>query len=237
MIVSFENNEERRETRIKLYKDDVFLIAHETIGKLKKSIPMEDLFASADHFANFLLENDLSESDIIQYEIDDLRKEVNDEQTLYILLTITFVKLCAIREVKSNAENVARALVVFCQEYDEFTDLLKQLWKKESSRWLENKRVDLFTYELRCIEKETSTTDGLIVVSNIVDAASEGLAADNILPVEIVLAEVNDKLDGHPFQNEINRLREVRKKKSESKIEIEKINDIHNNQNVNIGQK
>lgn len=237
MIVLFETPEERRNTRIKLYKDDVFLIAQEAINKLETSIPLEALFVSADLFTNFLLDNDLSERDTIQYEIEDLREEVSDEQTFYVLLSLTFVKLCALRMVKSNAENVARALVGFCQEYDGFTDLLRQLQKKEKARWFENKRADLLTYELKCIKKRTPMVDGLAVVASIVDAASEGLSADNILPVETALAEVNDKFDGHPFQKEIERLRKARKKKSVSKIEIEKVNDIHDNPNVTIGNK
>lgn len=237
MIVLFETPEERRNTRIKLYKDDVFLIAQEAINKLETSIPLEALFVSADLFTNFLLDNDLSERDTIQYEIEDLREEVSDEQTFYVLLSLTFVKLCALRMVKSNAENVARALVGFCQEYDGFTDLLRQLQKKEKARWFENKRADLLTYELKCIEKRTPMVDGLAVVASIVDAASEGLSADNILPVETALAEVNDKFDSHPFQKEIERLRKARKKKSVSKIEIEKVNDIHDNPNVTIGNK
>ena len=237
MIVLFETPEERRITRIKLYKDDVFLIAQEAINKLETSIPLVELFASADLFTNFLLDNDLSERDTMQYEIDDLRKEVSDEQTFYILLSLTFVKLCALRMVKPNAENVARTLVGFCQEYDGFTDLLRQLQKKEKARWFENKRANLLTYELKCIEKGTPTTDGLAVVTSIVDAASEGLSSDKILPVETSLAEVNDIFDGHPFQKEIERLREARKKKSVSKIEIERVNDIHDNPNVTIGSK
>lgn len=237
MIVLFETPEERRNTRIKLYKDDVFLIAQETINKMETSIPLVDLFASADLFTNFLLDNDLSERDIMQYEIDDLREEVPDEQTFYILLSLSFVKLCALRMVKPNAENVARALVGFCQEYKGFTDLLRQFQKKEKARWYENKRADLLTYELKCIEKGTPTIDGLKVVSDIVDAASEGLSADNILPVEAALTEVDEKLGGHPFQKEIERLREARKKKSVSKVEIEKVNDIHDNPNVTIGSK
>lgn len=220
MIVLFDTPEERRNTRIKLYKDDVFLIAQEAINKLKPSIPIVDLFASADQFTGFLLDNDISERDTMQYEIDDLREEVSDEQTFYVLLALSFTKLCALRKAKPNAENVARALVGFCQEFDGFTDLLKQFQKKEKTRWLENKRANLLTYELRCIQNETPTIDGLTVVSNIVKIASEGLSSDNILLVETTLAELDDKLDGHPFQNELKRLREVRKKKSVSMIEI-----------------
>ena len=220
MIVRFETHEDMKNTRIKLYKDDVFLIAQETINKLNTSIPLVDLFASADQFTNFLLENDLSERYALQFEIDDLREEVSDDETFYILLTLSFVKLCALRMVEPNAEKVAGTLVGFCQDYDGFTDLLKQLQKKENGL-VEKRRASLLTYELKCIEKGTPVIEGLKVVSCIVDAASEGLSADAILPVETVLVEVDGKLDGHPFQKEIERLRKARKKKSVSKIVIQ----------------
>ena len=235
MIVSLETPSQKRNTRIKLYKDDVFLIAQETIKKQDLSMSIENLFASADQFTEFLLENDLKDRDVMQFEIDDLRAEISDDKTFYHLMALSFVKLCALRKAKSNAEQVARALVGFCQEYDGFSDLLKQLSKKEHERWYENKRADLLTYELRCIEKEDRVIDGDTIISAIVDSAS-GLSSDNMQSVEITLSEVNDKFN-HQFQGELDRLRETRKMKSVSTINIDRVNDIHDNPNVNIGNK
>lgn len=235
MIVSLETPNQKRNTRIKLYKDDVFLIAQEAIKKQNLSLSIEELFASADQFTKFLLENDLVDRDVMQYEIDDLRAEIADDLTSHLLMALSFVKLCALRKSKPNAEHVARALVGFCQEYDGFTDLLKQLSKTEHARWLENKRADLLTYELKCIEKEEQTIDGDTVVTAIVDSAC-GLTSDGMQPVEVALSEVNDKF-GHRYQAELDRLREERRKKSQSKINIDRVNDIHDNPNVNIGNK
>lgn len=234
MIVSFNTPSERRAVRLNLYKDDVFLIAHDAIKNLKITIPLEDLFASADQFTNFLIDNNISERDIMQYEIDDLKEEISDVETLYILLTISFIKLCALRIVNPNAENIGRALVVFCQEYEDFSDLLRQFHEKEMARHFESKRIDLLTYELRCLEKEPQTRDGLTVFSNIVDVACERLSGDSILPLEATLVEVNEKM-GNQYNNEIKHLREARKNKSICKINIDKVNDIHDNPNVNIG--
>lgn len=232
MIVFLETPEKRQKTRIKLYRDDVFLIAHETIKKQNLALPIEVLFASSDQFANFLLENDLDDHDLMQYEIDELRTEVKDELTFHLLLALSFVKLCALRKVKPNAESVARALVGFCQEYGGFTDLLKQLSKKEQERWYENKRADLLTYELKCIEKDVHAEDSNTIVTDIVEMAF-GLTPEGMQHVENILSEINDKY-GHRFQKQLDRLREARKKKSTFNINIEKMNDIHGNGNVNI---
>jgi hypothetical protein len=235
MIVLLETPEKRRDIRLRLYKDDVFLIAHEAIKSLKPSLTLEELFASADQFTFFLLENDISDRDIMQYEIDSLKAEVSDELSFFLILSLSFVKLSALRETKDNAEKVARALVGFCQEYDGFTDLLKQLLKKEQERWLDSKRVDLLTYELKCIPKEVPSTDGLTVVNSIVDASLD-LSVEGMQHIENVLSEVNDQ-NGHQYQKELNRLREARKKKSKTIIHFDSLNDIHDNGQVTIGSK
>ena len=235
MIVLLETPEKRRDIRLRLYKDDVFLIAHEAIKSLKPSLTLEELFASADQFTFFLLENDISDRDIMQYEIDSLKAEVSDELSFFLILSLSFVKLSALRETKDNAEKVARALVGFCQEYDGFTDLLKQLLKKEQERWLDSKRVDLLTYELKCIPKEVPSTDGLTVVNSIVDASLD-LSVEGMQHIENVLSEVNDQ-NGHQYQKDLNRLREARKKKSKNLFHFDRLNDIHDNGKVIIDSK
>ena len=235
MIVLLETPEKRRDIRLRLYKDDVFLIAHEAIKSLKPSLTLEELFASADQFTFFLLDNDISDRDIMQYEIDSLKAEVSDELSFFLILSLSFVKLSALRETKDNAEKVARALVGFCQEYDGFTDLLKQLLKKEQERWLDSKRVDLLTYELKCIPKEVPSTDGLTVVNSIVDASLD-LSVEGMQHIENVLSEVNDQ-NGHQYQKDLNRLREARKKKSKTLFHFERLNDIHDNGKVIIDSK
>lgn len=230
MIVFLKTPAERKKVRIKLYKDDVFLIAHETIKKLMPSLSIEEMFASADQFAFFLLDNDISNRDIIRYEIDDLREELTDEKTFYLLLSLTYVKLCALRKTRPNAKEVVRSLVGFCQEYDGFTDLLRQF--SDAERDLDKKRVDLLTYDLNCMAEDGETEDNHALVALLVEVAL-GLSVDGMQHVENALSEVNDK-SGHRLQKELNSLREARKKKSTFNINIDKVNDIHGNDNVNI---
>ena len=231
MIVLLKTKKKKKKVRIKLYKDDVFLIAHETIKKLMPSLSIEELFASADQFAFFLLDNDISKRGIMQYEIDDLREEFTDEKTFYLLLSLSYVKLCALRKTRPNAKEVVRALVGFCQEYDGFTDLLRQF--NDAEKGLDKKRVDLLTYDLNCMAEDGETEDDHALVASFVEVAL-GLSVDGMQHVENTLSEVNDKL-GHRFQKELNCLREARKKKSESINNIETMFGISGNQNVNIG--
>lgn len=235
MIVKYETASERKEARIHFYKDDVFLIAQEAIRSMKLSMPIEDLFATSEDFVNFLMENNITESDVICWEIDDLKEEIDDILTFYVIISISFVKLCALRKTKSNAESIARSLVLFCNEYEDFSVLLKKLCKKEQERVLNGKRVDLLTYELKTIEKDTTTDTECSIVKDIVDSAI-GLSVEGIQHVENALCETNDK-HNHIFDDEVERLRQARKKKSDYNILIGKINDIHGNNSVNIGNK
>ena len=232
MIVKLETDAEKRDTRLRLFKDEVFLIAHEAIKDLHLSLSIEELFATSDTFANFLLENDLTDREIMQYDIDDLRNDISDEPTFYLVISLSFVKLCALRKTKDNAEDVARALVGFCQENEGFTDLLAQLTKKEHSRWLEGKRIDLLSYELKHIGTDAKTDDNRSVMAAIVDSAL-GLSVEAMQHVENVVSETNDKYNHH-FDIELNRLREARREKSKFNLHFDKLNDIHGNSNVTI---
>ena len=236
MIIKIDNPIKKREARIRLYKDDVFVIAYEAINKINASLSVEELFYTADNLTYFLLSNDIADRDLLQAEVYAIKEELSDNMSSFLVLSLTYIKLGALRKTNNNAEKIARSLVPFCQEYQEFNDFLKNLFKKEQSRKLEGKRVDLLTYELRSIEN-ISQDSGVEIMKNIVDVAL-GFSVDAMQHVENVISETNDKLN-HRYDNELQRLREARKKKSESflnieKLNIEKLNDIHNNSKVTL---
>ena len=49
---------------------------------------------------------------------------------------------------------VAKAMVHCCQEYEDFTDLLRTLAREENKIIAEKGRIDLLNYELKSIDKE-----------------------------------------------------------------------------------
>lgn len=234
MIVRLDTMAAKKAMRIKLYKDDVFLIAHDTIKGLCNSLSLEEIFVSADTFTSYLLDNELVDRDIMQYEIDDLRDEVQDDEDAYLIIALTFIKLCALRKTESNAEMTARAIVGFCQKHDGFNDLLKTLLKKEQSRWLDNQRVNLLTYELRTIDIKEEPENAKDIIRDIVECA-KGTSVESMQHIENVLSEVNDA-HNHCCQDELNRLREARKHKSVSNVHIDRVNDIHDNKRVDVGK-
>lgn len=235
MIVLLKNQEEKRETRIKLYKDDVFIIAHEAIKETNPSLSIEEVFATADSFTNFLLEKDITAKELMQYEIDDLKAEAPDETSFYSILAVTLLKLSALRKIKENAENVGSVLIEFCQEYVGWNELLKKFSQKEYTRCLDDKRINLLTYELKCIDNNNQLKDENKIIADIVKTTC-GYSVNVMQNIENVLSELNDNKE-HRFQKELDFLRSARQQKSENKVNIEKVNDIHGNSTVNIGSK
>ena len=154
MIGRFGTKEERREARLKFFKDDVFVIAHKALQKVPCSLSVEEIFCSAERLANHLLMHEIIDRDFMDYEIDDLADTCDDEDALYLILTVAFVKLCALRKVHPLAESVAKALVHRCREFGGFTELLGELAQVEHKLMVERGRIDLYKYELKSIAKE-----------------------------------------------------------------------------------
>ena len=154
MIGRFGTKEERREARLKFFKDDVFVIAHKALHKVPCSLSAEEIFCSAERLANHLLTHEITDRDFMDYEIDDLADTCDDEDALYLILTVAFVKLCALRKVHLLAESVAKALVHRCREFGGFTELLGELAQVEHKLMVDRGRIDLYKYELKSIARE-----------------------------------------------------------------------------------
>lgn len=154
MICRIETESERRAMRLNFYKDDVFVIAHNTIKDMPCSLTLEELFCSAEKLVNHLLVNEITDDEFIDLEIEDFESECDDRNIAFLILSIAFVKLCALRKVNSVAGKVAKSLVHRCQKYEGFTELLDELDKAEQKRIVDKGRIDLLNYELKSIEDE-----------------------------------------------------------------------------------
>ena len=154
MSLRLKNREARREARLMFYKDDVFVIAHKALQQIPCSLSVEEVFYVAERFAHFLMEYDISCTELVEYEIRELSEDLDDPDDLFPILLITFVKLCALRKTYPEVVEVARALVPLCQRYGKFHDMLGELAKAEHKLMVERGRTDLYHYELKSIAKE-----------------------------------------------------------------------------------
>lgn len=155
MIARFSTREERRRARLAFFKDDVYVIAHKALQKVPCSLCVEEIFCSAERLAHHLLTHGITDRDFMDYEIDDLAETCDDGDALFLILTVAYVKLCALRKANPVAGEVARALVHQCQAYEGFTELLGELAKAEHQLVVDKGRIDLYRYELKTIAQES----------------------------------------------------------------------------------
>ena len=69
MIIQQVSPADMRTVRVKLYKDPVFLIAHEAVRPLLKNTDFVTLFVSAQNFAAYLMANGIMDDEFLLYEL------------------------------------------------------------------------------------------------------------------------------------------------------------------------
>lgn len=239
MIVRLDKQNQRT-ARYQLLNDVVYIISHEAMRKMQHEGQTElspvEVFLSARDFCETILElPDIEEG--LDDEMDDLEYEAEGKNDFMLIMTQAMAILQA-QNKKRVGIDIRKIIIRIFERLDGhelLLPLLEKMTDKEDARWMEGKKTALLDYELQEIKLEGEFIDGLEVVRAVVDAAL-GLSCEGIQHVENVLSEVNDK-HAHQYDEDVNRLREARKKKSMLNIKIDKVNDIHDNPNVNIGNK
>lgn len=244
MIIQQLTSESLRTVRLRMYKDPVFLIAHDVVRPLLLDIGLESLFVSAGNFAAYLMANDITDKELMLYELEDVKSELKEPVDYYMFLTIVFVKLCSVAKFNAQAAQAARAIVGYCNEYDGFCDMLKAMDNKEhklrgenklnylrkgEGSFAEGKRNELLRYEL-----ELAAAEGENAVREIVETAKE-TDVECIKSMLLVLGKVN-VAHGNIYESEYNDLYEVYVKKTQVVYNFKSLNDIHDNQEVKIGK-
>lgn len=233
-----------RTTRLELYKDPVFLIAHEVVRPKLKSLDLVTLFVSAQNFAAYLMANGIMDEEFLLYELEDVRSELTEHEDYYMFLSIVFIKLCSVAKFNDQAAQTARAIVGYCNEYDGFCDLLKAMDYKENKlrgenklnylpkgegSFAEGKRNDLLRFEL-----EHAAAESKEAVREIVETAKE-MDVECIKSILFVLGKLN-VAHGNMYDSEYNDLYDVYVKKTQVVYNFKSLNDIHDNQEVKIGK-
>ena len=205
MIVHLVDKAKLREKRLHFYQDPVFLIAIDEVKGLLGSLNLIDLFSSAEAFAHYLVKNGIADRELLELEIEDLKAEIESdiapcadrekqvEKDLFLLLTITFLKLCAMRITHPAAESIARVFVSFCMKYEGYYKLLNRLNCKELKLIQEARLPSILKYELHCCEY---------------------LTPDAIQHVIQPLMETNQHY-GMMFTEQVERLKDLCRRKSQ----------------------
>ena len=238
MIVRLDKRQQPA-ARHQLLTNMVWVISNGALRHLqhegKTNLAPVEVFLSARQFCDTILGlSDIDEG--IDYEMDDLEDEAEGDNDAMLVMMVATALLQA--QSKRQGGTDYRKIILHIYErwndHELFLPLLGLFADKEATL-LESRRIDLYTYELTSLGKDVPPEDGYMIVASIVDAAL-GLSVEGMQHVENILSELNDKF-GHRYQAELDRLREARKKKSESINNIGTMFGISGNQNVNIGNK
>lgn len=195
MICRLENENERRNIRLTLFKDNVFVIAHKALKEHPCKMSVEEIFCTAERLVNHLLVNELTEADFIDYVVDDFEDDLQDRETAFQTLTIAFVKLCALHKVNAIASDVARALARRLNEYEVFQSLLQKMAEAEYKHIVEKGRIDLMKYELMTLSKEEACDEDINRLVNATLECSEGVIESTIVSFTIFNNSMNHKYD------------------------------------------
>ena len=174
MICKLQTDEERRNIRVRFFKDPVFIISQAILRERKCCLTPEEVFCTAEKFVDFLLNIDISESDLIYSEVDILEDDCKDEELGFQILMTSMMKLSALRKVNPLANSLARILVPRCRKYRDFLDVLGELDRAEQKRIVEKGRVDLLKYELITLSEESNHKgDAMQEINKLVDTILE----------------------------------------------------------------
>lgn len=230
-IIKFEKIEERRAARNKLYKDEVFMYAHEEIMAINSPLYVEEIFCSADRLTDYLLKNEIYETAKLRFEIKDLKEEAEDVTTAYLIMTIAFHKLRALVRRRKYAAITWHGMKPLCEEWDHFKSLDHRIYNREIERkYYEKRGVDKSTYELLTIDEVNSLNAKEAIQKMLTKAADD--------PVEYLIWLVynmymlNDEYNGL-LSEELEIAQTMIKKKSANNFSDKKI-VVQNNENVTI---
>ena len=216
-IIVHLDREQTREEHRKMLTNHMYVLFHDRLEQLSKdkktALSPVEVFLSAECFAGLLLA--LPEEGIDD-ELDDLEEEAEGENDAMIisLLAAYIISALSSSHPAFDRQFAVEHILARWEERELLWSMLQAAAGKEEARWMEGKKTDLRTCEL----KESLENDNLDddkakdVVSNIVDIC-EGLTAETVEKNLIPLMEVNRKF-GHAFDEHINRLEEILKKKT-----------------------
>ena len=220
-----------RQIRYQLYQDQVFLVTHSALRILLRALDLVKLFVLAYKFTDGLLAHLPSEYDLMEYEVADIFRELNeelvadgkadvaDEDVAFdgrLLLILSLVKLHALRHTDPRARPLSKLLLTFCLEYEGLRGLLGEFIVKEHQLRDQGKLV--FLKRPRKTGVEPPLVDGgASALPPLLSGAREFVAcfvanckpltADAIQHILVPLMTTNEQY-GNAFDEEVNELKE-----------------------------
>ncbi|MCI6875223.1 MAG: hypothetical protein MR873_02925 [Parabacteroides sp.] len=221
------NKTQLRELRTKLYRDKVFALMHKQLTPLltEGGLSIFELFATADVFTEYFLENSIEDPSFFEYEVDDLNDEVEIRQDLLLILIICYYKLLAMVPEETNAKQQARqpnagamqlnespiaeeesplrltqrAYSIYCEANPEVMELMGYFSGCKEALSLALKQPgDQSSYQLLTREKKVKedNPDAQMQLIHQLIAQRESLDNNNLQTLELMIRRVSSKHNG-----------------------------------------
>ena len=225
MVVRIMNKTQLRELRTKLYRDKVFALMHKQLTPLltEGGLSIFELFATADVFTEYFLENSIEDPSFFEYEVDDLNDEVEVRQDLLLILIICYYKLLAMVPEETNAKQQARlpnagamqpnespiaeeesplrltqrAYSIYFEANQEVMQLMGYFnGCKEALSHALKQQGDQSSYQLLTREKEEQNLDGQMELIRQQIGQRDSLDVNTLQDLELIIRRVSAKYKG-----------------------------------------
>ena len=189
----------------------------------KRQLSIFELFATADVFTEYFLENSIEDPSFFEYEVDDLNDEVEVRQDLLLILIICYYKLLAMVPEETNAKQQARlpnagamqpnespiaeeesplrltqrAYSIYFEANQEVMQLMGYFnGCKEALSHALKQQGDQSSYQLLTREKEEQNLDGQMELIRQQIGQRDSLDVNTLQDLELIIRRVSAKYKG-----------------------------------------
>lgn len=205
------DKEQSRQQRRRLLGDHVFVIFHDMLkewhaAQLTSLTPV-DAYLSARSFASTLISlPDAMEG--IEDEIADLEEEAEGNDAMIVMMLSTAIlQAYSSHSIGWDAAAVSRRIYERWCDHELFFSFFDYGTRKEQARWLEGKKTDLLTCEIRDVEEGGEGSAEIVNVFSYFINCSDKVDASTIKENLLLLNKFNID-NGHKYDAEINVLYE-----------------------------
>lgn len=204
------DKEQTRQQRRKLLANDVYVLFCDHLKQLRKDgrtkLSPTEVFLSAMNFAS-LLKSLPNIEDGIDDELDDLEEDAESENEAVIISMVATAIMCAVRNHHANFDYKFAITHIYIKWNDHplFAPMLYAAARKEGTRWMEGKKTDLLTCELREIENNKEGEGAVREFFQFFVGMSASVDIDTIKANLLILVKYNSD-HGYKYQPYINAL-------------------------------
>lgn len=218
------DKEQTRQQRRKLLANDVYVLFCDHLKQLRKDGRTElspaEVFLSAMNFASLLISLP-NIKDGIDDELDDLEEDAEGENDAMIISMMATAIMCAVKNRYPNFDYKFAIIHIYIRWNDHplSAPMLYAAARKEETQWMEGKKTDLLTCELREIENNKEGEDAVRELFQYFIGMSEDVDKDTIRDNILILCQYNSD-HGNKYQPYIDALRKELRKKNTTQVNI-----------------